>query len=187
MAAVASVYPLGDLMAAILARLVSRGEAVAQESAVEGDVDTPWWCKGIDWIAGNHAPPRYVWFPTRINAAPPHKGDLANQERAIVSGLELVEVHCWGVDIGQAWSLRRNLFRAMQANMGTPAYEDQGTQIVANGGSLGTAGVVMIVTLGFFIPVTDDSDEVVTPIAVNITSKLVKNGVETLDTQFTVE
>lgn len=184
MAAVASIYPLGDIMAAVRDRLVSRGEAVAQENATD-DV-TPLWCSGVDWVAANHAPPRYVWFPTRITPAAPHKGDLSNQERALVSGLEIVEVHCWGIDIGQAWALRRNLFRAMQSNMGTPAYQDQGAVIVANGGGLGTHGVVIVQTLGFFVPVTDDPDAVVVPIAVHIDPFLVRNDVETPDTPFDI-
>ena len=187
MAAVASVYPLGTIMEAIRDRLVSRGEAVAQENATTGDVDTPWWCDGVDWVWANHTPPRYVWYPKIINPAPPHKGDLANQERALVSGLEVVEVHCWGKDRGQAWALRRNLFRAIQNSVATPGYADQGTQIVENGGGLGLMGVVMIVTLGFFIPVTDDPDEIVVPIAVNITSTIVRGGTPETDTSFTVE
>ena len=185
MAAVASVYPLGDIMAAVRDRLVSRGEAIAQEDAADDNV-TPWWCKGVDWTHGNHAPPRYVWFPVRINPAPPHKGDLANQERALVSGLELVQVHCWGVDDGQAWALRRNLLRALQNNVATPGYQDQGTDILLNGGGLGTMGVVMVLTLGFFIPVTDDPEVVVVPIAVGINPFLVRDGIETPDTPFTI-
>jgi hypothetical protein len=186
MAAVASVYPLGDVMAAVRDRLVARGEAVAQENAAD-DFVTPWWCSGVDWVSGTHAPPRYVWFPTRIEDAPPYKGDLSNQERAITSGIEVVEVHCWGVDIGQAWALRRNLFRAFLANVGAPSFQNRGATIVANGGQLGTHGVVIVQTLGVLVPVTDDPEEIVTPVEIEITANLLRNGVESTAAVIVVE
>lgn len=186
MAAVASVYPLETTLAAILARLVSRGEAVAQENATTSDLETPMWCKGVDWVQAIHAPPRYVWFPTGITPAPPHKGDISNQERALITGLEAVEVHCWGKDAGQAWALRRNLFRALQ-NQAPTAWQYQGDEILLNGGGLGTMGVVNVVRLAFYIPVTDDPDTIVVPVAVNLTGKLVVNENENTGCQATVE
>lgn len=185
MAAITPVYPLGDALAAILARLVSRGEAIAQVDATN-DTATPMWCKGIEWIAANHAPPRYVWFPVSVLPGKPEKGDISNQERALISGMEVVEIHSWGATEGEAWAMRRNLLRACQFAAPT-AWQYQGDRVVLNGEQNGLHGVVYITTLTFSIPVTDDAEVVVVPVAIHITSKLVKNGVETTDAVFTVE
>lgn len=99
-------YPLQALQVEVIALLAADAEAV-DSAPVEHHF-------GEKFKAGSHAPPRYVWIPTRTREQRATTQRAVDEPRALYSTAEYIEIHCWGSTFAQAFALRNNVLRALK-------------------------------------------------------------------------
>lgn len=111
-------------------------------------------------VAGNHAPPRYVWVPVagKLDSDIPTRGTSSNPEedpehRLIGCDEIIFEVGIWGRSHDEAWALRQNLLKAINDN----AQADAGpmSDIWAKEQAHNQAGELVVTRLALRAPVED--------------------------------
>jgi hypothetical protein len=157
-------WPWGAVMADVQTALTTAG------------VTAPWF-EGYEFATANHAPPRFVWYPTVTEAEAAFRGGETIDPASLATGQERIEVRCWDNSHDAAWNLRTAFLRAIM-NTALADVRWRGDVWLHADASSGVMfrGRVVVVQLQLAVPVPETTPTAPTITGINQKSTLVHSS-----------